>query len=98
MSGEEAERENEESDTVPTISTELNSTTDSFQSYRAELFNESLQAGTLLTCEEFVEKSNVVLGHLRSQQKISLKAIEDIYQKQVRRNQTSDKMLAAMER
>ena len=79
------------------ISSQLNSTNDSLQSYRAELINESLQQVKLLSCEDFVEKSSVLLGHMRSQQKISLKSLEEVYQRQVRRNQTSDKMLAALE-
>ena len=83
---------------VTTLSDGLNSTGDSLQSYRAELINESLEEGRLLNCEEFIEKSNLVLGHLRSQQKISLTAIEEIYNRQLRRNKTSDKLLSANER
>ena len=81
-----------------TLSDGLNSTNDSLQSYRAELINESLQEGRLLNCDEFIEKSGIILGHLRSQQKISLSMIEDIYNQQIRRNKTSDKLLSAIER
>ena len=79
------------------VSSEINSTDDSLQSYRVELINESLQQTKLLSCEDFVKKSSVLLGHMRSQHAISLKSLEEIYQKQLRRNQTSDKMLAALE-
>ena len=81
-----------------TLSDGLNSTNDSLQSYRAELINESLQEGRLLNCDEFIEKSSLILGHLRSQQKISLTSIEEIYNRQLRRNKTSDKLLSAIER
>ena len=79
------------------ISSDLNSTDDSLQSYRVEMIKESLQQTKLLSCEDFVKKSSVLLGHMRSQHTISLKSLEEVLSKQIRRNQTSDKMLAAME-
>ena len=79
------------------ISSDVNSTDDSLQSFRVEMINESLQQTKLLTCEDFAKKSELLLGHIRSQHAISLKTLEEIYQKQVRRNKTSDKMLEAME-
>ena len=90
--------EPKEIEQASTLSEGLNSTNDSLQSFRAELINESLQSGRLLNCQEFMEKSNLILSHLRSQQQISLKSIEEIYQRQIRRNTTSDKLLSAIER
>lgn len=87
----------ESEETPEVISSDVNSTDDSLQSYRVELMNESLQQTKLLSCEDFVQKSIVLLGHMRSQHTISLKTLEEVYSKQVRRNQTTDKMLAALE-
>ena len=80
------------------VSSRLDSTSSSIQSYRAELINESLEQTRLLSGDDFSEKSSLLLDHLRSQQRLSLKAIEEVYQRQVRRNTTTDKMLSAMER
>lgn len=80
------------------ISSKLDSTSSSIQSYRAELINESLEQTRLLSGDDFSEKTSLLLGHLKSQQRLSLKAIEEVYQRQVRRNTTTDKMLSAMER
>ena len=86
-----------EESTPEVISSEVTSTDDSLQSYRVELINESLQQTKLLSCDDFVKKSTVLLGHMRSQHAITLKELEEVQSKQIRRNQTSDKMLAAME-
>ena len=78
-------------------STSLNSTTDSFQSYRAATTGEASDDAKLLSCEEFVKKSETVIKHLRSQQRISLKSIEDSYALQIRRNSTTDRFLSGIE-
>ena len=80
------------------LSSSLNSTTDSLQSYRAGTAGEEIDEAQLLSCEEFVEKSSTVLKHLRSQQKVSLKSIEDAYALQIRRNSTTDKFLGGIEK
>ena len=78
-------------------SNSLNSTTDSFQSYRAATTGEEADNAKLLSCEEFVEKSETVIKHLRSQQRISLKSIEEMYALQLRRNSTTDRFLTGIE-
>ena len=82
---------------IDVSSTSFNSTTDSFQSYRAATAGEAVDDTKLLSCEEFVEKSGTVIKHLRSQQRISLKSIEEMYAMQVRRNSTTDKFLGGIE-
>ena len=80
------------------LSSSLNSTTDSLQSYRAATSGEEQDDSRLLSCEEFVEKSETVLKHLRSQQRISLKSIEEMYALQIRRNSTTDTFLSGIEK
>ena len=80
------------------LSSILDSTTDSIQSFRAGVAGEEIEAARFLTYEEFASKSNLVLKHLRSQQKVSLKSIEEMYASQIRRNQTSDRLLSGIEK
>ena len=93
-----AESKEKTDESILEVSSRLNSTTSSLQSYRAELINESLEQSRLLSGEEYSDKTALLLEHLRSQNSLSLKAIEEVYHRQVRRNKTSDKMLMTMER
>ena len=80
------------------VSSALDSTNDSIQSYRAGVADEDIDNAQYLTYEEFASKSNVVVKHLRSQQKVSLKSIEEMYALQLRRNRTSDRLLSGIEK
>ena len=80
------------------VSSALESTNDSIQSFRACVAAEDIESAQYLTDEEFASKSNLVLKHLRSQQKVSLKSIEEMYALQLRRNTTSDRLLSGMEK
>ena len=80
------------------LNSSLNSTNDSIQSYRAAVAGEEISDSQLLTCEEFLTKSTTVIKHLRSQQKVSLKTIEEMYATQIRRNKTSDRLLSGIEK
>ena len=90
-----SERSNE---SAIVLSSSLNSTNDSIQSYRAGVVGEEINDSQLLSCEEFMAKSTTVVKHLRSQQKVSLKTIEEMYATQLRRNTTSDRLLSGIEK
>ena len=90
---------------VETISSTLNSSGDSINSYRAELENSDIKKGGLsdLTIEEFSERSMKIIRNLRVQERTSLESIKHVndaissaYTEQARRNRTNEKLTNAL--
>ena len=90
---------------VETISSTLNSSGDSINSYRAELENSDIKKGGLsdLTIQEFSERSMKIIKNLRVQERTSLESIKHVndaissaFTEQVRRNRTNEKLTDAL--
>ena len=93
------------SDVPETISSHLDSSGDSINSYRAALEVSDVKSGAVsnLTIEEFGERCSRIVRSLRVQEKTSLESIHDVnqtvlaaYQQQCRRNATNEKLTTAL--
>ena len=92
---------NGENNSVETISSSLNTSGDSINSYRAELENSDIKKGgsSDLTIEEFSQRCLKIIKNLRVQERTSLDSIRSVneslnvaFTEQVRRNRTNEKL------
>ena len=98
-------RMTEQEDVAEIISSQLDTSGDSINSYRAALEVSDVKAGgaSNLTIEEFGERCSRIIKSLRVQEKTSLDSIHDVnqtvlaaYQQQCRRNTTNEKLTRAL--
>ena len=88
------------SEPVIELSSNLDSTTDSIISYRAEQKDLSEKAGDFvgLDVDTLVEKCGEILSCLKTQEKTSMNSISLLAQEQARRNKASSRLLSVLDR